>query len=138
MSQRIHLNPNRGQPAYAPPAYSAGYSPDPISTSRPATSDNELVAKIQQVSGQVEDMIEIYTQVRWSRRRAARSEGRAAVARTQCAVDYNPRLSHRPAHNNDPRSECLRPRAQMAHVVASANPSPSAHMCRRSRASSSS
>jgi uncharacterized membrane protein YphA (DoxX/SURF4 family) len=62
MSQRIHLNPNRGQPAYAPPAYSAGYSPDPISTSRPATSDNELVAKIQQVSGQVEDMIEIYTQ----------------------------------------------------------------------------
>lgn len=86
MSQRIHLNPNRGQPAYAPPAYSAGYSPDPISTSRPATSDNEFVAKIQQVSGQVEDMIEIYTQVRGEpRRRAARSEGRAAVARTHCA-----------------------------------------------------
>ncbi|TXT14454.1 uncharacterized protein COLE_00647 [Cutaneotrichosporon oleaginosum] len=62
MSQRIHLNPNRGQPAYAPPAYSAGYAPDPISTSRPARSDNELVAKIQQVSSQVEDAIEIYSQ----------------------------------------------------------------------------
>ncbi|BEI91845.1 uncharacterized protein CcaverHIS019_0406650 [Cutaneotrichosporon cavernicola] len=62
MSQRIHLNPNRGQPAYAAPSYNAGYSPDPISTSRPTRSDNEVIAKIQEVSSQIEDAIEIYSQ----------------------------------------------------------------------------
>lgn len=60
MSQRIHLNPNRGQ---QPPMMSQGYTPDPISTNRLARSDNEYIAKIQEVSSKIEDVIEIYTQV---------------------------------------------------------------------------
>lgn len=68
MSQRIHLNPNRGQPpmhqGYQPPSYQPpAYTPDPITTSRPTRSDNEIIAKIQEVSGNIEDQIEIHTQV---------------------------------------------------------------------------
>lgn len=66
MSQRIHLNPNRGQPpAYQPSYAPSGYSPDPVSTGRPGQrSDNEIIAKIQDVSSKVEDVIEQYSQVR--------------------------------------------------------------------------
>lgn len=67
MSQRIHLNPNRGQPpvtqGYQPSYAPSGYSPDPMSTARGSQrSDNEIIAKIQDVSSKVEDAIETYTQ----------------------------------------------------------------------------
>ncbi|TXT07244.1 hypothetical protein VHUM_03414 [Vanrija humicola] len=61
MSQRIHLNPNRGQVPF-----NQGYTPDPIATpgarSSGPRSDNEIVAKIQEVSSTIEDAIEQYTQ----------------------------------------------------------------------------
>lgn len=64
MSQRIHLNPNRDQQnmnmGYAPQSY----TPDPIGGRTQAkTSDNEIVAQIQQVSSKIEDAIEQYSQV---------------------------------------------------------------------------
>ncbi|KAL7420004.1 ER-derived vesicles protein erv29 [Cryptotrichosporon argae] len=72
MSQRIHLNPNRGQPSLGPGAglgggsgFGGSYMPDPINR-RPspafAKSDNEVVARVQEVSAKVEDLIETYTQ----------------------------------------------------------------------------
>lgn len=61
MSQRIHLNPNRGQP----PMMNQGYQPDPIRTSSPGfqKSDNELVAKIQEYSSKIEDTVDSLAQV---------------------------------------------------------------------------
>lgn len=61
MSQRIHLNPNRGQP----PMMHQGYQPDPIRTSSPGfqRSENELVAKIQEYSSKVEDVVDSISQV---------------------------------------------------------------------------
>jgi hypothetical protein len=70
MSQRIHLNPNRGQQqpmnmVYAP---NNTYMPDPIGVNtggarQGARPDNEILAQIQDVSSKIEDAIEIYTQV---------------------------------------------------------------------------
>lgn len=43
-----------------------GYQPDPIRTSSPGfqKSDNELVAKIQEVSSKIEDAVDSISQVR--------------------------------------------------------------------------
>lgn len=62
MSQRIHLNPNRGQV----PMMNQGYQPDPIRTSSPGfqKSDNEIVAKIQEYSSKIEDAVDSISQVR--------------------------------------------------------------------------
>jgi hypothetical protein len=42
-----------------------GYQPDPIGNRRPVgqRSDNEVLARVQDVSSKVEDVIETYTQV---------------------------------------------------------------------------
>jgi hypothetical protein len=65
MSQRIHLNPNRGQPA--PMSYQPSYTPDMgggTGGHRRTRSENEVIAKIQDVSAKIEDALETYTQVR--------------------------------------------------------------------------
>lgn len=60
-SQRIHLNPN----APRAPMMNQGYQPDPIGNRRPQgqRSENEVLARVQDVSSKVEDAIERYTQV---------------------------------------------------------------------------
>jgi hypothetical protein len=60
-SQRIHLNPN----APRAPMMNQGYQPDPIGNRRPQgqRSENEVLARVQDVSSKVEDAIEHYTQV---------------------------------------------------------------------------
>jgi hypothetical protein len=66
MSQRIHLNPNN-RPGQAPMnmGYAPSYTPDPIGGMghRRTRSENEFVAKIQDVTGKIEDAIETYSQV---------------------------------------------------------------------------
>jgi len=68
-SQRIHLNPNapRAPMMQQNMGMGGGYQPDPIGNRTPAgqRSDNEVLARVQDVSSKVEDAIETYTQVSW-------------------------------------------------------------------------
>jgi len=63
-AQRIHLNPNAPR-APMMQGMGGGYQPDPIGNRKPQgqRSDNEVLARVQDVSSKVEDAIETYTQV---------------------------------------------------------------------------
>lgn len=149
MSQRIHLNPNRGQPMQQ--SYQPSYQPDPISTRRPGTrSDNEYIAKIQEVSSTIEDMIEIYSQVsrglpqaRGGGKASAGGAGKAdnnarpvleESSRNNGCPLFGDAACSRLASHSPPAHLALGPKAELRV----ANPSPSAHGCPRSRASLSS
>jgi len=64
-SQRIHLNPNAPRAPMMNQGMGGGYQPDPIGNRKPqgVRSENEVLARVQDVSSKVEDAIEQYTQV---------------------------------------------------------------------------